>query len=408
MYICEVCNYISSSYHNFSQHNTTKKHILKTKIYKNDTDLTNTNIFSCINCKKAYKYQSGLSRHYKICNFQINSIENARIKADSLITIEKLKCKNKLKLKDLEKELELKALENKHLKSQIVNNNSQTNITVNNNVKISKLQYLNNNFSNVIDINTFIDNYKNKYGLTNDQTKILLENYQSDGINACISAMVYYLKKSAVQQYKELNGLDIKMENIILPFLLSDKSLREHFEKSVNGKWDKTTMCDNIKRLVTITNDQVYKHHQQFMDINGPQRKRIINGILKASCYSVLTHISDPYVYKCIEGTDTNIINDVVSKNTTDTMKDTKDTKDIKDIKDLVNNDTKDKDIKDKDIKDTTTENKSDQIVVTSVNEFFTEYSEDESDDDDEYEDDDDMYDYDTETDDDYTNRKEK
>jgi hypothetical protein len=42
------------------------------------------------------------------------------------------------------------------------------------------------------------------------------------------------------------------MNDIILPFLLSDKSLREHFEKSINGKWDKTTMVENIKKIITI------------------------------------------------------------------------------------------------------------------------------------------------------------
>jgi hypothetical protein len=177
------------------------------------------------------------------------------------------------------------------------------------------------------------------------------------------------------------------MENIILPFLLSDKSLREHFEKSVNGKWDKTTMCDNIKRLVTITNDQVYKHHNQFMDINGPQRKRIINGILKASCYSVLSHISDPYMYKDIEGKETKAIKEGESTIVIDTGKDSTLRENNKEINDTTN--------------EVVSKTINDQIVVTSVNEFFTEYSEDESEDETDNESDDDMYDYNTESDDD-------
>jgi hypothetical protein len=174
------------------------------------------------------------------------------------------------------------------------------------------------------------------------------------------------------------------MENIILPFLLSDKSLREHFEKSVNGKWDKTTMCDNIKRLVTITNDQVYKHHQQFMDINGPQRKRIINGILKASCYSVLSQITDPELYKEIE----------------DKAKDQKtiDTKEVKEIKDETN--TKEtKEIKDEKCIQDSKDNINEQHLVNSINQYFTEFSED-SEEEEEYDEDDDFDIYDCDSDD--------
>jgi hypothetical protein len=403
MHICNLCNFTTTTYNRLKQHNKTKKHLLLLDIQKSNTvEKAPVNSgFICIFCNKEYKFRNNLSRHQKTCkpsneieNYNSNITNNdyvlmiERLKYDNELSkkeLEKLKYdtelnkkefQKQLKIKELEKELELQKLENKHLKSQIVNNtNSQTNITVNNNVKISKLQYLNTNFSNVIDINTFIDNYKNKYGLTNDQTKILLENYQSDGINACISAMVYYLKKSAAQQYKELNGLDIKMENIILPFLLSDKSLREHFEKSVNGKWDKTTMCDNIKRLVTITNDQIYKHHNQFMDINGPQRKRIINGILKASCYSVLSQISEPNLYKDSEENEDKPVEDR-------------------------NNFLKDEAavIESKDNKN------DDRVLVNSINQFFTEYSEEDDSDDDSdiYEDDsnDDIYDCESDDDD--------
>ena len=145
---------------------------------------------------------------------------------------------------------------------------------------------------------TFIENYRNKYGLTVDQTRTLLENSQTDGINGCISSLFYYLKKSAMQQYKDMNGQDIEMHNIILPFILSDKYIRDHYEKSISGKWDKTTMIDNLKRIVSITNDQIYKHHNQFMGFNGPQRKRIINGILKASGFSNLDNITIKDFYK--------------------------------------------------------------------------------------------------------------
>ncbi len=305
MHTCTVCNYFTNTLHNLKIHNNTKKHL-------NIVDALNNKLI-CPNCNKQYNHKSSLSRHKSNCSSSTKSkyeYEIERIKKDYEHKLEIERLKSELNKKDLEKQLEtnnlerkleIKELENKHLllqsKNQINNVVNTTNNTINV-VKISKVEYLNLNFSNVIDIHTFIDNYRNKYGLNNDQTKTLLENYQNDGVNGCINALVYYLKKSAIQQYKELKGEELDLENVILPFLLSDKSLREHFEKSINGNWDKTTMIDNLKKIVTITNDQIYKHHNQFMGFNGPQRKRIINGLLKASAFSILTDIKIPDFYK--------------------------------------------------------------------------------------------------------------
>jgi replication factor C subunit 2/4 len=128
--------------------------------------------------------------------------------------------KNQLKI--MEKSNQIQQINNTMNNSNNTNNNIN-NQTINNNIKISKIQYLNVNFPNVLDMNTFIDNYKNSFPLTHDQTKILLENFETNGINSCISDIIHYLKKSAVQQYKEIKGQDIDMNNIILPFCRKKK-----------------------------------------------------------------------------------------------------------------------------------------------------------------------------------------
>jgi hypothetical protein len=38
-------------------------------------------------------------------------------------------------------------------------------------------------------------------------------------------------------------------------------------------------MVENIKKIVIITNNQVYNHHNKFLNFNAAQRKRIINDI---------------------------------------------------------------------------------------------------------------------------------
>jgi hypothetical protein len=215
------------------------------------------------------------------------------------------------------KKLEIKEMENKHMQQQLINqtNNIQNAKTIiNNNVKVSKIEFLNTNFNDVIDINTFIENYKNEYGLTNKQTETLLENYKNGGINSCISSLVYYLKESAIQQYKEIKGKEIAMVDVIFPFILSDKCIRDHFEKNISGNWDKTTAIDNIKKIVGITDDHVYKHHNTYMYLSDSQKKKLVNGVLKASGYEKLTGITKPDLYKKNEKDDKDIIKDEINE----------------------------------------------------------------------------------------------
>jgi hypothetical protein len=290
MYFCNKCKFSSNLTHNYEQHCLTKKHILL--LNKKDEES-----YFCSTCNKEYKYQKGFESHKKKCKNLSNQINN-KLNINNSIEELKKEYENKLKIEKLKNKI--KKIENKNLQLQLNNISQPTNkIKVEiNNITISKVQYLNNNFGNVIDIHTFIENYKTKFGLSNEQALILLENYQQNGINSCITSLVYYLKESAIKQYKAINGQDIARCDIILPFILSDKSLREHFEKSINGKWDKTTMIDNIKKIVTITNDQIFKHHNQFIHITDHQNRRLMNGILKASCYSILSNITNPELYK--------------------------------------------------------------------------------------------------------------
>ncbi len=320
VYSCNICNYHTTVNHALKNHLKTQKHIKQVEL------TSNTDKFECSYCNKKYSKNSSLYRHIKIShkekdlnsnpntnlNTNLNSDINSNINSNinNIIAhkyesdIESIKQEYKLKL-ELEKlkfenkimENRIESIENSHrTMCNIMNNSNNINNTTI--INISKVQFLNHNFGNVLDINTFIENYKTKYGLTNEQALTLLENYQNDGVNGCVNSLIYYLKKSAVQQYKELQGKEIAMENIILPFLLSDCSLREHFEKTDNGNWDKTTMIENIKKIVTITNDQVFNHHNQYMNISGTQKKRIINGLLKSSCYALLAQITIPELYK--------------------------------------------------------------------------------------------------------------
>jgi hypothetical protein len=291
MHFCEICNYITTSLHDYKRHLSTLKHknidigTISNKIYTNEIYTNEINLI-CLTCNKKYIKQRNLENHAIKCQLK---------KSNDIALI-----KNKLKKLQLQNQsLELKIINNTKNINNIKIDKSININTINNN--ISKIENLNINFGDVIDINTFIDNYKNQYGLTNKQTEILLENYKNGGINSCISSLVYYLKESAIQQYKEIKGKDIPMSDIILPFILSDKCIRDHFEKNDSGKWDKTIVVDNIKKIVGITDDHVYKHHNTHLQLNDQHKKKLINGVLKSSDYSKLNLLSKPNLYKTTE-----------------------------------------------------------------------------------------------------------
>ena len=247
------------------------------------------NIFKCSFCDKEYVYNSGLSRHKKICK---------KKPVDVLIISEMKRIKNeyesKLKIKD--KDLKIKELENKNLQLQLkniiasnnINNNTNINIINNNinNINISKLDYLNLNFSNVIDFDTFLDNFNNKYCLTEKQTHKILKNYLKDGIDSYISTVDYYVKDSAIRQYNDL-GIIVSHNTVVLPFLSPDKSLREYFKKIVI--WNKTTDKEPIEKIITIINNKIFKDTKFLINFSNQQKNKTTNGFLKKASYSNAT-----------------------------------------------------------------------------------------------------------------------
>ena len=345
MHYCNICNYFTEKSNYFNKHLKTNKHILKTTtniinepngknepnepnetieinevnepnetieinevnepnepnetIEINETNELNENIESKINhssiiilycsfCNKEYSHSSSLYRHKKICKKKpvdiITISEMERIKNDY---------ENKLKIRD--KDLKIKELENKNLQLQLKNiiasnNTSNTNINIVNNninnINISKLDYLNLNFSNVIDFDTFLDNFNNKYCLTEKQSHKILKNYLEDGIDSYISTVDYYIKDSAIRQYNDL-GIIVTHENVVLPFLSPDKSLKEYFKKI--GIWNKTTNKEPIEKIITIINNKILEDTKFSINFDDQQKNKTTNGFLKKASYTNAT-----------------------------------------------------------------------------------------------------------------------
>jgi hypothetical protein len=65
-FICEKCDFVSCKLSNFNKHLQTKKHMDNQKITKN--------VHFCL-CGKTYKYLSGLSKHKKRCTYKKNDTD---------------------------------------------------------------------------------------------------------------------------------------------------------------------------------------------------------------------------------------------------------------------------------------------------------------------------------------------
>ena len=285
MFACKTCKVDFNTKYSYERHCQSIKH--KDNVKKSVNKINDEMI--CMNCKRKYKHSSSFYRHRKNCTEIKEDLDSIKKEYEFKLEIEKLKHANEIK------ELKIKQL----YKSKTKN----INIHITNN--ISKLEFLNINFGRVIDIHTFIENFKNEYGLDSQQTKTLLYNFKNNNLKSCINSLVHYYRCSAIKQYKDINNVDVSQHQPVLPFILGDESLRCHFEKSTKG-WDKTTALANIEKLFSITNDQIFKHHNEHMTPSAYEKTKIYNGILKESCFYLLSEINDPEVYKLLEFEDDN------------------------------------------------------------------------------------------------------
>ncbi len=386
MHHCNICNYYTLESIKIRKHYNTQKHIKNTNAINN---LNTNNDLICSICNKEYKYLTSLKKHQMSCN----KIENSSLMNDKInelkkdyeykLEIEKLKLELELKIRneqlkteneqlknEYEKKLEIERLKSEYelkLKNQeceslkqITTTNSNNNITNNiTNINISKLDFLNTNFCNVLNIDDFIEHYKNIYSLTKEETQILLDNSSMGGLNNCITTLACYLQRIAHKMYTDLKESNLTVKEAIMPILLVDGSARSHYEKN-DTKWIRTQSMDKIKVIYNITNDQIFKHHNRHLLYNGYQRKKIQNGILKMCDYARLNDLkNDFYKKKTIKNQDTS-------------------------SKEITDNDTNNKEI-------TNTNNTNNNLGSNEVEE--TDYYEDEddyyTDDTDYYEDDD-------------------
>ncbi len=285
-------NIIEQLKNTFLEKNQTKNKNKETKEQNKKKDN-----LKCNYCKKDFSKLSNVKRHEKICKQNLNN-NNLLIKIHSLETElklrEELEKKNehiiKLLEKEKEKEIEYINITNTSNNLNVIVNNNFTNHNAN-----SKKDKLNLFFENTIDIDTFIDKYQNdpRYKLTEEETKCLLEITEANGYISFANGVFYFLKNKYKLQLEDLTKT--KLDNnamFVLPFVNGDGNCRNHYEKKPE-EWAIISSTDKIKKIISISKDQIYNHHNKPIFICGRDTVSTVNTLLRNSDYKSVISDSD-------------------------------------------------------------------------------------------------------------------
>tara|TARA_Y100000389_G_scaffold189908_1_gene214147 strand:+ start:6633 stop:7526 length:894 start_codon:yes stop_codon:yes gene_type:complete len=188
-FYCKLCNVNCRDSYNLKKHFDTKKHKWITMDNKKEGSE-----FIC-ECGKYYKYNSGLSKHKKNCNYNQPVCQETQKSgfSEELIfkLLEKLEEKDK-KLEEKDKHIELVVKENSELTKTIINSNlgGHHNNTINNNQRFNINMFLKEECKDAINMTDFIKSihvsfeqldYTKVNGLEKGITKILMDNINKLG-----------------------------------------------------------------------------------------------------------------------------------------------------------------------------------------------------------------------------------
>jgi transposase-like protein len=141
---CEHCNYATYSKGSFDAHLKSKKHIDRISNSSN-TNLNDKPHYECKHCKKTFNSRSGVWLHEKKCKLTHEVVVPADVVSQINNRLEKIE----------------ENTQNTTVMTPVTNNilNNTNNNTMNNNVNI-KVEYLNKNYGNAMNIGQFVERIK--------------------------------------------------------------------------------------------------------------------------------------------------------------------------------------------------------------------------------------------------------
>jgi hypothetical protein len=302
-------------FRNIELNGYSKKYVIS--LLKKESNFDNNEIEEkiCQSCSKKFTTIFNKNRHEKKCNDKSKLLENKKsnikndvishddikeMKDDIISTLAKTISQE---IKDSVESMFQKINENHKSSVNINSNNVNNNVNVQINNYSSKKDKLNKALKNIIDLDTFIEKYENdpKFHLTKDESQVLLENSENLGVSSYGEGLYSYIKKKYSLQLAELTGGKNKFNENILPFVCKDVNFRNHYELTQKG-WEIVNSKDKIKKIVNISDNQIFKHHNKFIYYKKRGKGATINLLLTNSNYAKI----EPILDKLIEDIDNN------------------------------------------------------------------------------------------------------
>ena len=255
-YFCEFCNYETSKKSSYDGHMLTSKH------NKSITNKKKSNWFECGYCLKIYKDNSGLWRHKKKCNAEINTTTTQNIisSVDDLHNENKqqqlinylMKENTEFKQLMMEQNKQMFELANKIGNNTIINNNTHNN--TNNSFNLNF--FLNETCKNAMNINDFIKQLP--VGIET------LEEIGRTGFTEGISKIFINGLKQIKANDRPLHCTDYKRETLYI----------KDNDQWIKDNDDKTELTKAIKQITNRNIDQIFEWQKLHPEYTDPESKQ--------------------------------------------------------------------------------------------------------------------------------------
>jgi uncharacterized C2H2 Zn-finger protein len=269
LYQCLGCQSKFKSRFDLTRHINTKKHQYKNPNSSSNPDdykIMNNLLITCQYCNREFTHTSSLTRHVKENRCQIKKQKNR----DEIYNQEQFKNIILERLNQIEAKVQKQV-------NQIGQINTNCGNTTNNNVNIA---YLNQNYGNMLDMDTYIENLQTTHPLMPNEIKHLLASKDS-GIQPFFDCFIEILKDNCSRQIHD-SGIILHGDKELFPLITTDSNLRTHNEKTKQG-WERTTGYQNLKKIYQVCNDQVFLHSKKMIHLNEPLQLQLYNQIKKAN-----------------------------------------------------------------------------------------------------------------------------
>ena len=250
LYECKNCDYVTSKKSNIVKHFSTLKH----KKHENDNKSSNTT-FSCNNCGKGYKFNSGLSRHKIKCNKTlVNTITN-----DDKF--------NLLLSQNAELREKIMELSNKPINSTVINNKMTINL------------FLNEVCGGAINLSDFID----KMNISSGELNYTIDNGYVKGINNIFIKHLETLKPSERPIYctdRKRLRFYVKEDD---EWLRDNQNIEKSINKITVKQIQKIKEWENQNPNWNSSDEQTEKYLKMVQEIiiNSADKEKNIESIIK-------------------------------------------------------------------------------------------------------------------------------